>query len=195
MAEVNDTELLRKYNLLYLEIIMRYKDYIEENENVNVSQLPNLVTPEDEGVVGAANKIKSMFTSYTFEQNFHDAAKQAYGYVKEDISNISPPIDFWLTPSQVIKTGAGDIFDKAVLLCSMLIALGNVSTRIVIFVRQTERKFIVYSETEGKIIAFDMEGGMQEFTSKEKLLERFEIKTGEDTTAYEFNDKMYNDLA
>lgn len=194
MTGENDPELLRKYNLLYLEIIMKYRGYIEENENLSVAELPNLVTPEEENVVGFANNLKSTIQNYSFEQNFKEASEKAYKYVKNTITQVDLPIEFWLSPNQVIKSGAGDIFDKAVLLCSLLIALGGVSTRIVVVTRSDERRFVVYSEYGKGLIAFDIENEISEFSSKEELLSKLKIKEGEEVTAYEFNDKMYNNL-
>lgn len=194
MQAENDPEMLKRYNLLYLEIIMRYRNYIEENENVSVAELPKLVTPEDENVVGFANSIKSAFPNYSVEKNFAEAAEKAYKYVKETVVQATLPIEFWLSPNQVMKSGAGDLFDKAVLLCSLLIAIGNISTRVVIVIKPDERRFVVYSDYEKRIIAFDIENGVTEFLSKEDMLSNLKIKEGEDVTAYEFNDKMYNNL-
>jgi hypothetical protein len=194
MTVENDPELLKKYNLLYLEIIMRYRDYIETNENLSVAELPKLVTPEDESVVSFANSIKSTFSTYSFDQNFREAAEKAYSYIKNTISEAMLPIEFWLSPSQVIKSSAGDLFDKAVLLCSLLIALGNISTRVVVVTKPEERRFVVYCEYKEKIIAFDVQNGAFEVSSKEELLNKLKINEGEETTAYEFNDKTYSDL-
>ncbi len=195
MTMENDAELLKKYNLLYLEIIMRYRGYIEENEDLSVAELPNLVTPEEESVVGFADNLKSTIQNYALEQNFREAAEKAYKYVKSTITQVELPVDFWLSPDQVIKSGAGDVFDKAVLLCSLLIALGCVSTRIIVVTRQDDRRFVVYSEYGKGLLAFDLDNGISEFQSKDELLADLKIKDGGEVTAYEFNDKMYNNLA
>ncbi|MGC8776775.1 MAG: hypothetical protein ACP5P2_02405 [Candidatus Micrarchaeia archaeon] len=194
--EDKEIETLKRYNQLYLEIIMRYKDYIEENENLYVAELPKLITPDNESVVGVANKIKSSFPEYKYEDNFPDAVRLAYSYVKDEIFLASLPIQFWLKPEEVIRCGAGDIFDKATLLCSLIIALGNASTKIVIKVEGSEREFVVYSEFNGGIIAVDLEKGVKEYRSKDELFDDMGISKGggEDLTAYEFNDKMYNPI-
>ena len=195
MEKDDNAELLKKYNQVYLEIIMRYKDYIEENENLYVAELPKLITPDDESVAGIANRIKSSFPAYEYSENFIDAAKMAYSYVKDEIALFNLLIQFWLKPEEVIRCGAGDIFDKATLLCSILIALGNISTKLLIKVDDSERDFAVYSEFNGSIVAFDLESGFKEYKSREELLESMGIsKENEDITAYEFNDKMYNSI-
>ncbi|MEM3178007.1 MAG: hypothetical protein QXZ38_02330 [Candidatus Micrarchaeaceae archaeon] len=193
MAEEED--LVKRYNALYLEIILKYKDYIEEQESLYVAELPNLVTPNDDVVVGVANRIKSGFPIYNYEENFHDAAKAAYEHVKNEIYTVELPVQFWLTPRQTETVGAGDIFDKAVLLCSLLIALGNPSSKVIVIITDSERKFLNYAEFDGRVIAIDFDKGIIEFKSIEEMMSYFSIKKGKDVTAYEFNDKMYNDLA
>ena len=190
-----DIETLKRYNQLYLEIIMRYKEYIEENENLYVAELPKLITPDNESVVGLANKIKSQFPIYNYNENFPDAVRSAYSYVKENILLVNLPIQFWLKPEEVIRCGAGDIFDKATLLCSLIIALGNVSTKLIIKVEDSEREFVVYSEFNNGIIAVDLERGVKEYKSREELLKAMGVyEENEEMNVYEFNDKMYNSI-
>ncbi|HVA82729.1 MAG TPA: hypothetical protein VNF06_01025, partial [Candidatus Aquilonibacter sp.] len=77
---MEEDALLKKYNQIYLEVILRYKEHIEQNENLNVAELPKLITPTDENVVTAVNKIKSTFDNYSYSSNFLSAAKLAYEY-------------------------------------------------------------------------------------------------------------------
>jgi hypothetical protein len=189
-----EDELLKKYNALYLEMIMRYKEDIEQGETLYVAELPRLVTPQDEAVVTAVNKIKSAFPNYNYDQNFYDAALKAHKYVREAVATVSPPIQFWLKPSQVVNLGVGDIFDKAVLLCSMVIGLGNFSTKIISAIRENTKKHIVYCEFKEKLLTMDLEDGVGEVQNKDALLAQMRIERGVEMTAYEFNDRMYNNL-
>ncbi len=191
---MDEQELVKKYNLLYLEILMRYKDYIESEESVYVAELPKLITPEDQSVVNLANKIKSSFSQYSYDRDFYGAARIAYENVTQSIATISLPLQFWLKPSQTLKCEAGDVFDKATLLCSLLIALGNVSTKVIIAAKDESRTFIVYCEYAEGLILFNMEEGMTQVKEKQELLNNLGIGKDEDLTAYEFNDKMYDDL-
>ncbi len=191
---MEETASLKAYNSIYLEIIMRYRDHIEEKEGLYLADLPKLVTPGDEGVILLANQLRGNFPAYSYDDNFTDAAVMAYEYVRERIMHISIPIQFWLRPEQTLRYGAGDLFDKAVLLCSVLVALGAVSSRVVVAVSGGERHFIVYSEYGGSIISFDIEKGRLGYGSFEELLGSLSLGNDEDSTAYEFNDKMYRDL-
>ncbi|MGC8671371.1 MAG: hypothetical protein ACP5TJ_00550 [Candidatus Micrarchaeia archaeon] len=191
----SENEELKRYNQLYLDIIMRYKDYIEENENLSVAQLPTLVTPDDPAIVSFANTLKTKYTNYLFDKNFYEAAKQAHKYVNESIAKAVLPIEFWLKPSETLAAKAGDTLDKATLLCSILIALGNSTSKIIISTSDSTRQVGVYCEFNGKLLYFDIDGGFSEFSTKEELLESLGIGNGKAEAAYEFNNHMYNDLA
>ncbi len=191
---LGEEELTKKYNALYLEIIMRYKDVIETGETIYVVELPKLVTPEDETVLSIAGKMTSGFHIYNYEENFLEAVRKAHDYVQNEIATISPPVQFWLRPSQVVNLQAGDTFDKVVLLCSVMIALGNPSATILTAVRDEDKRHVVLCEYKGELIVVDLEDGIKTVKSKEEALELIGIKTVEGMTAYEFNNKMYNDL-
>lgn len=185
---------LKAYNSIYLEIIMRYKEQIEDKEGLYPADLPKLVTPENDNVVLLAKEIQNNFPAYNYDENFPEAAKLAYAYVKDKIMSISLPVQFWLKPEQTIMYCAGDIFDKAVLLCSLLIAMGNFSSRIVVAAKDTDRTFVVYSEFKGKLTAMDLDNGVRDYGSLDELLKELKVDNDDDTTAYEFNDKMYRDI-
>ncbi len=104
------------------------------------------------------------------------------------------PVQFWLNPSQTLNYGAGDVFDKIVLLCTLLVALGNASTKAMTIIRGNDRRFLVYFEFEGRIISMDLENGIEKFDKREELLARFGVKDDGEVSAYEFNDKMYVDI-
>jgi hypothetical protein len=193
--KMDDNDSLKAYNSIYLEIIMRYKEQIEDNEGLYVANLPRLVTPEEDSVVLLAKEIQGNFPVYNYDENFPEAARLAHAYVKGRIMSISLPVQFWLTPSQAIRYGAGDIFDKAVLLCSLLIAMGNFSSRVVVVAKETERTFIVYSEFKGRLIVMNVNGEAKDYASLDDLLRELDVESDENTTAYEFNNKMYRNIA
>mgnify|MGYP001626404361 FL=1 len=190
-----DCEELKRNNKLYLTILMRYKDYIEENESLNVAELPRLITPEDPQITAFVNKIKDNFPNFSYEKNFYEVALMLHKHVKEEIAIVNLPVQFWLMPSETITIGAGDLIDKATLLCSELIALGNITAKVIIKVNENERRIGVYCEYNGKISYFDIDDGAYVFDNKEEMLKSLGIKQGNNVSAYEFNNHMYNDLA
>ncbi len=190
---MDENELTKKYNNIYLSIIMRYRDYIEEHEGVYVTELPKLVTPSESSVQAAASAISAGIPGYSSDQDFLQAARLAQQYVKDKIATLSLPIQFWQRPSETLANGAGDPFDKAVLLCSILIALGGVSTKVIISASENRRDFLVYSEYRGEFIVADMENGVSTVKSKDEVLSYLKIDS-ETESVYEFNDKMYSNI-
>jgi hypothetical protein len=192
-GDENEVERLGKLNQLYLAIISRYKDYIQEKEGLSVAELPTLVTPKDEAVVKKAAEIKGGFEGYTYERDFYPAATAAFSFVKTGIEDAVLPLEFWLSPRDTLTYTMGDMIDKNILLCSMLIALGNPSAKV--FVKMKDENFgaFVYCTFNNKIYKFDMGNGAKEFENKETLIASLGID--DDTTAYEFNNQAYLDIS
>lgn len=184
-------ENLAKLNQLYLAIILRYKEFIEEKEKLSVSELPTLVTPKDERVTAKAEEIKRTFLTYVYEKDFYEASKKAFEFVKNDIDEIVPPVQFWFTPAETLNFQLGDIIDKNVLLCSLILQLGNPSAKVLVEVNSIMSAF-VYFEFKGTYYLLDVKNSIKNFKSKDDMYNT--VISSEDSTAYEFNNQMYNDI-
>lgn len=181
-----------RLNQIYLAIISRYKDYIEEKESLSVAELPVLVTPNDTKVKEKAAELKAGFLNYDYDGNFKEASTRAYDFVKKEITEATLPLQFWLTPEETLTFKLGDSIDKNILLCSIFIGLGNPSAKVFVKIGDAARKVFVYYEFKDKIYLFDIEGGIKELDSKDSMLKTMDLK--EETTAYEFNNQMYADI-
>lgn len=182
-----------RVNQLYLAIISRYKEYIEEREHISVAELPTLVTPKGELVVKKAEEIKEMFGVYNYASHFYEASIDAFHFTKNEIQDVSMPLEFWLTPDETLGFGVGDVIDKNVLLCSVLIALGNPSSKVLVSITGGNRRVFTYYEFEGKAYILDFASGFKRYESRNSLIKSLGI--GEETTCYEFNDQMYIDIS
>lgn len=182
-----------KLNQVYLAIISRYKEYIEEKENISVAELPTLVMPKSEPVVKKSETIKNEFGNYNYKENFYEASVKAFHHIKENIEDIAMPLQFWLTPEETLSFALGDIFDRNVLLASILINLGNPSTKVLVSTREGARKVLTYYEFGGNFYVFDLNNTVKEYKTKDEIIKSLNID--EDTTSYEFNDKMYIDIS
>ncbi|MEM0106825.1 MAG: hypothetical protein QXD11_02535 [Candidatus Micrarchaeaceae archaeon] len=189
---VNINTLL-KLNQIFLLILLRYKDYIEEKENISVAELPTLVTPKNAFVAKKANEIKSSISNYIYELNFNEAALKAFKFVCDEIEETVLPLQFWLTPEETLKFRMGDITDKSILLCSLFIALGNPSSKVIVALGN--KKIIsIYYEFSNVLTLFDIQSkSMTVYASKEDLLAK--LIADENVSAYEFNDQIYLDIA
>ena len=147
---------------VYLAIISRYKDYIEEKEGLSVAELPTLVTPNNEKVAQKSDEIKAGFLNYVYENNFIDASSRAYEFVRNEIDNITLPLQFWLTPAETLEFKMGDSMDKNILLCSILIRLGNPSAKVFVKMIENSRKVFVHFEFSDKVRLLGLENGIEE---------------------------------
>jgi hypothetical protein len=190
MDDKGENDFKDRLNQLYLAVILRYRDYIEEKENLSVAELPRLVTPESPLVSRTADEIKG--ESYIYEANFYDASIRAQEFVRETVDEILLPVQFWILPDETIKFRLGDSIDSNILLCSLLIRLGNPSTKVLINIRDDERKAYVYYEFNNSIYLLDINEEAKAFPKKEDMLKLIGID--ENSTAYEFNDKMFLDI-
>jgi hypothetical protein len=177
---------------LYLAIIGRYKEYIEQNENISVAELPSLVTPKDQLVQLKADEIRSRLAPYYFESKFEDAANMTFEFINREIREVQMPLQFWLRPREALTFRVGDTIDRSILMCSIFVALGNPSTRVLVCIKGETRRVHVYCEFNGRILLFDLGGKSSILSSKEELIGSLGID--DDTTAYEFNDQSYLDI-
>lgn len=183
-----------RINNIYLLMLSKYKDYIEEKEELSVAELPMLVTPKAALIARKAGDIKDAFENYDYDSNFYDASIRVFDFVSKDIGDITLPIEFWLMPEETMRFLLGDVTDKSILLCSLLIALGNPSTKVVVVSRDSMRNIYVYYEFGGYLVMMDVENGrLVRLNGKDEMLKTFNLD--DESTAYEFNDQMYADIS
>jgi hypothetical protein len=178
---------------LYLSIISRYKGYIEEREELAVAELPTLILPKGGLVIRKANEIRGAFTNYAYDADFPNAAMMAFKFVRDEIEEVILPLQFWLTPDETAEFKLGDRMDRNILLCSVLIALGNPSARVFVIKRESGVSTYTYFEIGGKTVLMNVEDGTSVFASRDEMIKQFRI--GEDDTAYEFNHQSYIDVS
>lgn len=186
------SEREKRLNQIYIAIISRYKEYIEEQEGLSVAELPTLIMPNGEKVSSKSEEIKSSFLNYSYDQNFHEASLEAYNFVKNAIEEIVLPLQFWLTPEETMEFMMGDSMDKNILLCSLLIKLGNPSSRVFVKMLESNRKVFVYYQFKNVLYLLDLDDEITELQDRRALLKMLDLK--EETIAYEFNNQMYSDI-
>lgn len=126
----------------YRAVIERYRDFVNEGEQKNVPDLKSAIDPKEPTVqrmrseivasivqakTAAAGEavVESRELEYNPETDFDDAARAAFVRVQslgKTHSELS--ISFWLSYPQMESLGVADAFDRALLLCSLLTALG-----------------------------------------------------------------------
>lgn len=182
----------KRLNQIYLAVISRYKDYIEEKEGLSVAELPTLVMLDSPKVKEKIREIKSSFLNYAYDQNFYEASMVAYEFVKNEIEDVVLPLQFWLTPEETIEFMMGDAMDKNILLCSLLVGLGNPSAKVFVRMFESTREVLVYYEFNNKLYIFDDDKQIKEVQDRKTLIDSLGL--GDEDIAYEFNNQMYIDI-
>ncbi len=192
---MDEQELLRRYNSFYLSVLMRYKEYIEQSESIYLPDMPKLIEPESSEVRSFSLSIKNEFDPYSFKDDFFKAAQAAFQKLDKIVFVVQLPIQFWQTTSETLLNGVGDTLDYYSLFCSILIALGGVSSKVLVMTGDDKTTLSVYSETEMGILLFQRGEEIKNFKETKLMLEYLIEKNGNRSTAYEFNDKIYRDLS
>ncbi|MEM4134242.1 MAG: hypothetical protein QXO35_02515 [Candidatus Micrarchaeia archaeon] len=185
----NEINILKdKIKLLEL-IIDRYRSTIEQSETKTIADLKAMINTKDEEVKRISEEIKSKFKPYIYERDFIAAAKEAHEYIRR-IRTIRTPIDFWLMPKDIIKLRGGDPMDKAIFLCSILIALDNYDSYVVVGINDGT-KVAVSFKFKDEWYFIDPTGSEMINGKKEELIERW---MSEEKDIYEFNNLHYNKI-
>lgn len=185
----NEINILKDRIKLLELIIDRYKSTIEQSEIKTIADIKAMVNPKDNEVKRISEEIKSKFKPYIYDRDFLSAAKEAHEFIRQ-IRTIITPIDFWLMPRDIIKLRGGDPMDKAIFLCSILIALDNYDSFVVVGI-DSGTKVAVSFKFKDKWYMVDPTGREMIEGKKEDLINKW---MPDEKDVYEFNNIIYNQI-
>ncbi|MBN2478520.1 hypothetical protein JXB01_04495, partial [Candidatus Micrarchaeota archaeon] len=81
---------------LYELIINRYKEKINEEEKLSISEIRQRISPYNEFIKSLKEKIISDLQPYSYERHFFSAVQHTVDYIK-NIRNVNMPVTFWLS--------------------------------------------------------------------------------------------------
>ena len=187
----NPREPYRKRTALFKKIIERYREQIEAGEMKTVPDLKNLIDPKGKAVQQIKQGIENDFHPYLYEKNFKEAAGKAFEFLRDKIGNEALPVDFWLSPDDVLELGLADEMDKAIFLCSLLIALDNETAKVVVETNGQRHAFVMF-EFGGRFHLMDPVHDVSISGSREEVIEAHLL--GHDhQLVYEFSNKGYEE--
>ncbi|MBI4399904.1 hypothetical protein HY570_04095 [Candidatus Micrarchaeota archaeon] len=187
----SSAEEIEKYKTklaLYRAIIERYREEIEMHENKTLAELKTLIDSESQGVKQIKELILADFHPYIYEKDFLSAAEHAYQFVKDEISPETLPLDFWLTLDDIFNLKAGDDVDKARFLCSLLIALNNSNSKVIV---ETNGKAFVSFDFNDIYYVIEISTNERFFGPREEVLSKLKDKY---KLSYEFNNSEYEEF-
>jgi hypothetical protein len=190
----SDLDVCRRRELVYKRIIERYRELIEAGESKSIPELRSLVRPQSSSIAELKDKLTKEFKPYEYERNFLTVAQKAYEFVKDEIKTEHVNIEFWLSPKDILELKVADEMDKAILLCSLLIALGNRNAKVVVEMKGGLRHAFVMFSFGNRFYLFDPVHNINLAGSKEILEAQISTeKDEENKIVYEFNDTEYNE--
>ncbi len=185
---------MKRRELIYKKIIERYRELIEAGESKSIPELRSLVKPQSSAVIELRDKLTREFKPYDYERDFLAASQKSFEFVKDEIKNEHVNIEFWLSPRDILELSAADEMDKAILLCSLLIALGNRSAKVVVETKGGLKHAFVMFSFGSRYYLFDPVHDINLAGSKEILEAQISTeKDEENKIVYEFNDTEYNE--
>jgi hypothetical protein len=190
----SELEVCRRRESIYKKIIERYRELIEAGESKSIPELRSLVRPQSSSVLELKDKLTREFKPYDYEKDFLTVSQKAYEFVKGEIKTEHVNIEFWLSPKDILELKAADEMDKAILLCSLLIALGNKAAKVVVEMKGGLKHAFVLFSFGNRFYLFDPVHDINLAGSKEILEAQISTeKDEENKIVYEFNDVEYNE--
>ncbi|MFH1200121.1 MAG: hypothetical protein V1708_03580 [Candidatus Micrarchaeota archaeon] len=215
-AQHEQTDALEKLETqaaYYRRIISRYAALVNENEEKTVPELKALVDKNTETVQQlkaqaleqtAANKKASGTLPegwrYDYEKDFLFAAGPAFAIVRgirQVHSEVS--VSFWLSQKEILEVGAADVFDKALLLCSLLQALGAQAKVLVLELENNTIHPVTVLEYSGRAYLLDASQRESQLTTycgeQEEVLKGFSFGGAKFLKkSYEFDANNYKEF-
>jgi hypothetical protein len=192
VLEGSGANLLRLYRLL----LRKYSEHINEQEKRTIGDIKALVNKEDLTVQSIILDLKP--ENYSFEENFLQAAKACYDFVCKEIDFAKADIDisFWLSPKDILENKVADDEDLAVLMCSLLFALGDEKAQVVIVeLESLSTHAFVVTEFKDKFLLLDasQKEPFEKFLGrKEKVLSDYSFEGSKiKRVLYRFNGQNY----
>jgi hypothetical protein len=185
----DEIRALRGKLKLFELIINRYRTLIERGETKTIADMKLLIKPADPAILKVKEEILEKFRPYIFEQCFLPAAEAAHEFVKA-IRAEPTPVDFWLTPSEMLDVGSGDSMDKSIFLCSLLVALENVESYVIVGTNKTVKVAVGFSFA-GEFHIIDPMSAEHLKGKKEEVIQQC---FPDAVSIYSFNDREYLEL-
>lgn len=168
-------------------IIERYQKFIEDGEAKSIAELRGLVRPLDHSVVEMKINVQDAFHPYVYEKHFIPAVQKALDMIFT-YKPVTLPVNFWLSFEEIQRLNASDDIDRAIVLCSLLRALGSESARVLI--SKSKEAFVTFTFGGKQFIIEIAKRTMSAYPpNDDSLVQIMHL------VMYSFNDRDYEDLS
>lgn len=141
----------------YSIIIKKYKDVINEEEKKTISQLKEMVKPNDLTIKNIASKFTPI--GYDLNKDYTTTIRKVYNYLRSEINIVKNDLKimFWMDFSTSLKEKVCDEQTIATIFCSIMRALqDNLSSIDVVLLENDKIHSFVTTKIKEKYYIFDL---------------------------------------
>lgn len=184
----------------YYELILdKYKEEINEQERKTISQIKEMVSPNDLTIKSVVGKYKPV--GYDYNKDYIDTLKRIYNFIKSeiDIIKIDIKVLYWMDATTVLKNKYCDDQDAASLLCSTMQALNDYDALVYVVLLDNEQTHsFVKTKYKNLHYIFDLTQKcpfeMYSNTDESKLFENYKFNGNKiKKIIYKYNQNIYVD--
>lgn len=191
--QINESAKNKYYEL----ILTTYKDIINNNEKKTISQIKDMVDPDNLSVKSIISKYKPI--GYDFNKDYFETLRVIYNYLKSEIEVAKNDIRvlYWLDATQILKHKIADEQDAANMLCSIMKALKDNDAYIYVVLLEDDRTHaIVKTKFKGVHYILDLTQktpfDLFKDQDENKLFENYNYKNKKITRMiYKYNNNTY----
>lgn len=201
VSEIDEKQKQRELkDKLHKFLLEKYSEVINEREKKTIGEIKGLIDPDDLSIQSILAELISK--NYSFEKNYLEIAREACDFVVKEISFVESDvrINFWLTPTEIIKNKIADDEDLALFFCTLLYALGDEKAFVVVAEMEnlTTHAFVI-TEHKENFYLFDpsQKKPFEEFSGKkEEVLEKYSFRDSKiKRFLYRFNALEYEQFS
>lgn len=191
--QVNESAKNKYYEL----ILNTYKEIINNNEKKTISQIKEMVDPDNLTIKSIISKYKPI--GFDFNKDYFETLRIIYNFLKSEIDFAKNDIKilYWLDPTQILKYKIADEQDAANMLCSVMKGLNDNEAYIYVVLLEDEKTHaIVKTKFKGVHYIFDLTQktpfDLFKNNDEKKLFENYNYKNKKITKLiYKYNNNTY----
>ncbi len=168
--------------ILYETLLKKYQKLINENEKKTVGEIKSLINKNDLTIESFVEQFKP--EKYEFDKYYLLVLKKCYDFIISEINfvKIGFDLNYWLDAKDILKNKIADDEDISVMMCSIMLYLGDKNAEIVICeLENYSTHSIITTEYKSQFIILDP---MQKFEFEKFIGEKNQI-----INKYSFNEK------
>ena len=128
VEKINNLNIESRYLVRYYEAIIH--KYVPKNEEKTVDKLQALIDYKSIAIEMFVDLLKG--EEFEFEKDYLKVLKKIFSHIKQNffLLNKKFEVKYWFNSSEILTEKTGDYFDIAILVCSLMHALGDFDAEI-----------------------------------------------------------------